>query len=40
MVFVPCENGLSHNEAENARPEDLEAGANVLLHAVLERAGT
>jgi N-carbamoyl-L-amino-acid hydrolase len=40
MVFVPCENGLSHNEAENARPEDLEAGANVLLHAVLEQAGT
>jgi N-carbamoyl-L-amino-acid hydrolase len=39
MVFVACENGLSHNEAENARPEDLEAGANVLLHAVLERAG-
>jgi N-carbamoyl-L-amino-acid hydrolase len=38
MVFVPCENGLSHNEAENARPEDLEAGANVLLHAVLEQA--
>jgi N-carbamoyl-L-amino-acid hydrolase len=39
MVFVPCENGLSHNAAENARPEDLEAGANVLLHAVLEQAG-
>ncbi len=39
MLFVPCENGLSHNEAENAKPEDLEAGANVLLHAVLEQAG-
>jgi N-carbamoyl-L-amino-acid hydrolase len=39
MIFVPCERGLSHNEAENAKPEDLEAGANVLLHAVLERAG-
>jgi N-carbamoyl-L-amino-acid hydrolase len=39
MIFVPCEKGLSHNEAENAKPEDLEAGANVLLHAVLERAG-
>jgi N-carbamoyl-L-amino-acid hydrolase len=38
MIFVPCENGLSHNEAENAKPEDLEAGCNVLLHAMLQRA--
>ena len=38
MIFVPCEGGLSHNEAENATPEDLEAGCNVLLHAVLSRA--
>ena len=35
MIFVPCEGGLSHNEAENATPEDLEAGCNVLLHAML-----
>jgi N-carbamoyl-L-amino-acid hydrolase len=40
MVFVPCEGGLSHNEAENATPEDVEAGCNVLLHAVLAQAGT
>ncbi|MEW6688746.1 MAG: Zn-dependent hydrolase [Pseudomonadota bacterium] len=39
MVFVPCEGGISHNESENARPEDLAAGCNVLLQAVLERAG-
>ena len=39
MIFVPCENGISHNEAESAKREDLEAGANVLLHAVLELAG-
>lgn len=38
MIFVPCENGISHNEAEYAKPEDLEAGANVLLHAVLRVA--
>lgn len=38
MIFVPCENGISHNEAENAKPEDLEAGCNVLLHAVLDQA--
>lgn len=36
MIFVPCEKGLSHNEAENAEPKDLEAGANVLLHAMLK----
>lgn len=40
MIFVPCEGGISHNESENARPEDLEAGCNVLLQAVLARAGT
>jgi N-carbamoyl-L-amino-acid hydrolase len=38
MIFVPCAGGLSHNEAERASPEDLEAGANVLLHAVLATA--
>ena len=40
MVFVPCEGGISHNEIENARAEDLAAGCNVLLQAVLQRAGT
>jgi N-carbamoyl-L-amino-acid hydrolase len=35
MIFVPCENGISHNEIENAKAEDLEAGCNVLLHAML-----
>jgi N-carbamoyl-L-amino-acid hydrolase len=35
MVFIPCEDGVSHNEAENITPAQAEAGANVLLHAVL-----
>ena len=39
MIFVPCKDGISHNEIEDARPEHLEAGANVLLHAMLARAG-
>lgn len=39
MIFVPCEGGISHNEIENARPEDLEAGGNVLLKAMFARAG-
>ncbi len=38
MIFVPCEDGISHNEIENATPEDCAAGCQVLLHAVLERA--
>jgi N-carbamoyl-L-amino-acid hydrolase len=38
MIFVPCKDGISHNEIEDARPEHLEAGANVLLHAVLARS--
>jgi len=39
MVFVPCEGGISHNEIENASPADLAAGCDVLLRAVLARAG-
>ena len=38
MIFVPCKDGISHNEIEYAKPEHLAAGCNVLLHAVLERA--
>jgi len=38
LIFAPCEDGLSHNELENAQPADLEAGCNVLLHTVLDRA--
>jgi beta-ureidopropionase / N-carbamoyl-L-amino-acid hydrolase len=38
MVFVPCAGGLSHNEAESALPRDLQAGADVLLHAMLSMA--
>ncbi|MBL8386310.1 MAG: Zn-dependent hydrolase [Burkholderiales bacterium] len=39
MIFVPCKDGISHNEIEDAKPSDLTAGANVLLHAMLDRAG-
>ncbi len=38
MIFVPCAGGLSHNEAETASPEELTAGANVLLNALLALA--
>lgn len=39
MIFVPCENGISHNENENAKPEDLAGGADVLLRAMVTWAG-
>ena len=35
MIFVPCKDGISHNEIEDAKAEHLEAGCNVLLHAML-----
>jgi beta-ureidopropionase / N-carbamoyl-L-amino-acid hydrolase len=38
MVFVPCENGISHNEVENATKEDLAAGCDVLLRAIVTHA--
>jgi N-carbamoyl-L-amino-acid hydrolase len=38
MIFVPCKDGLSHNEYEDATPEDLTAGTDVLLNAVLKHA--
>lgn len=38
MIFVPCEGGISHNEIENATPEDLGAGCAVLLRAMVSAA--
>jgi N-carbamoyl-L-amino-acid hydrolase len=40
MIFIPCKDGISHNEIEYSSPEHVTAGGNVLLHAMLERAGT
>jgi len=39
MIFVPCIDGISHNEIEDAKPEWITAGGNVLFHAILEKAG-
>ena len=39
MVFVPCKDGISHNELEDATQADCTAGANVLMHTVLALAG-
>jgi N-carbamoyl-L-amino-acid hydrolase len=39
MIFVPCKDGISHNEIEYASPAHLEAGANTLLAVMVEQAG-
>jgi beta-ureidopropionase / N-carbamoyl-L-amino-acid hydrolase len=39
MIFVPCRDGISHNEAEYASPEACAAGCDVLLNAALRLAG-
>lgn len=38
MIFTPCKDGLSHNEAESIQPEEAEAGCQVLFEAVVARA--
>jgi len=39
MIFIPSQEGISHNVNEYSSPEDIEAGANVLLNVALKRAG-
>ena len=39
MIFVPCDDGVSHNEAENISAEQAEKGASVLLGAIRRVAG-
>ncbi|MGE3537244.1 MAG: Zn-dependent hydrolase [Candidatus Tectimicrobiota bacterium] len=38
MIFIPCKDGISHNEIEDATPADVAAGCDVLLQAVLAKA--
>jgi acetylornithine deacetylase/succinyl-diaminopimelate desuccinylase-like protein len=38
MIFIPCVDGVSHNEAEAITPAHAAAGANVLLSTVLALA--
>lgn len=40
MIFIPCEDGVSHNEIESATKNDVAAGCNVLLNAMVERANS
>lgn len=38
MIFIPCEDGISHSPQEMIKWEDLEKGANLLLHVLLKLA--
>jgi N-carbamoyl-L-amino-acid hydrolase len=38
MIFTPCVDGVSHNESEDIKPDWATTGAQVLMHAVLEKA--
>jgi len=38
MIFIPCKDGLSHNEAESAEKIDVANGTQVLLEAILKMA--
>lgn len=38
MIFVPCADGISHNEVEDAKQSDIAAGCEVLLHAMIRSA--
>jgi N-carbamoyl-L-amino-acid hydrolase len=40
MIFIPCKDGVSHNEMESVKKTDAIAGANVLLQALLYQAST
>jgi len=39
MIFIPCEDGLSHCPEEFATPEAIARGSAVLTHTVLKLAG-
>ena len=39
MIFIPCKDGISHNEIEDATPAHIAAGCDVLLHAILKADG-
>ena len=38
MIFIPCKDGISHNEAESITPDDAAAGARILAEVAFELA--
>lgn len=39
MIFIPCRDGISHNEREHAEPRHMVDGANILLASIMRLAG-
>ena len=38
LIFIPCEDGISHSPEENIKWQDLEIATNLLLHAIVNLA--
>ncbi len=38
MIFIPCEDGISHSPREQIKWDDLEKGTNLLLHTLIKLA--
>ncbi|MGD9346914.1 MAG: Zn-dependent hydrolase [Candidatus Aminicenantes bacterium] len=38
MIFIPCEDGISHSPQEKIKWDDLEKGATLLLHTLIKLA--
>jgi len=38
MLFIPCDEGISHNSAENASLNDIALGAEVMLRSISLRS--
>jgi N-carbamoyl-L-amino-acid hydrolase len=38
MIFIPCKDGISHNESESIAPADASAGARILAETAFELA--
>jgi N-carbamoyl-L-amino-acid hydrolase len=38
LIFIPCQDGISHAPEESIRWEDLEMGSNLMLHTLVELA--
>ncbi len=38
LIFIPCHNGITHNEAENVAMQDAQDGLDLLLNAILARS--
>jgi acetylornithine deacetylase/succinyl-diaminopimelate desuccinylase-like protein len=36
MIFIPCEDGISHSPEESIKWKDLEKGANLLLQTLIK----